>query len=85
MTNPSNKKVTKQIKDRIIELHLQNMGTNQISIQLYEEEIVELATTTIDKIIREYYNSIGQKRIKRVIPKPKAVYTNEEIEEQLLQ
>lgn len=85
MTNPSNKKVTKQIKNRIVELHLQNIVANEISMQLYQEGIIDLAPATINKIIREYYDSIGQKRIKRAIPKTKTVYTVEEIEEQLLQ
>jgi len=84
MAKSTNKKVTKKIKNRIIELHLQDMGTNEISAQLYRED-VDLSSGTIDRIISEYYISIGEKRIKRTVIKPKRTYTAEEIEEQLLQ
>ena len=84
MAKISNKKVTKEIEKRIIELHLQGLKTYEISSQIFTEEI-DLSTTTINTIINKYYDSIGEKRIKRPGPKPKTAYTIEEIEEQLLQ
>ena len=83
MAKTSQKRVTKKIRNRIIELHLQDMGTYDIAEQIYKEEM-DLSSGAVDKIIREYYNSIGKERIRRNPKTKKTIYTIEEIEEQLL-
>jgi len=83
MAKSSNKKVTKKIKKRIVELHQEGKDINEISMQLYQEN-VDLSYTTINKIVNEYYDSIGEKRTRKAVSGPKMVYTIEEIEEQLI-
>ena len=84
MSKTLKKIITKKIRNRIIELHLQDMGSYEIAEQLYKEE-VDLSSGTVDKIIREYYNSIGEERVRRAPKTKKTIYTIEEIESQLLQ
>jgi len=83
MAKTANKKITKKIKNRIIKLHLQDISTYEISSQLFVEGL-DLSGRAIDKVIREYYKSIGEERIRKKAPRPKTSYTAEEIEEELL-
>ena len=84
MKKPSNKKVTTEIKDTIINLHLKGLSTWEIATEILSK--VDLSTVKINKVINEYYIQIGESRPERKQAKPTPrQYTKEEIEEQLIQ
>ena len=84
MKKPSNKKVTTEIREAIIKLHLKELSTWEIATEILPK--VDLSTVKINEIINEYYIQIGKSRPERKQAKPTPPkYTNEQIEEQLIQ